>query len=161
MNQHATLFVTPLMLLLAVGCSSGSRLPSAAEQALQGSADFELLSLEPLEEKTDGSGFHGWKILGTTPIKDSGTRAKLVSALKAGVADYDGGVAACFIPRHGIRVAHDGKTHEFVICFQCAQVQWYIDGQRVRGFPISGSPQLVFDEILEDANIPLAERPQG
>ncbi len=161
MNQNLTRIVAPFLLLFVCGCSSGNRLPTAAEQALQDSADFELLSLEPNAEKTEGNVFHGWNVLGATPIKDSEIRQKLISHFKAGVAENDGRVAACFAPRHGIKSTNDGKTYEFVICFECYQVQWYIDGQRSDGFLITDSPQPTFDEILKDENIPLAKKPRG
>jgi hypothetical protein len=138
--------------------SSGNVLPSAAQKALQGADRFELLSLNPdeLADKTDTDAFHGWNVLGTTEVKDPDTRANLISRFKAGVAENDGTVANCFNPRHGIKVTHDGETHEFVICFECFSVEWHVDGQETKGFLITRSPQPTFDEILKESGVLLA-----
>ena len=149
-----------------LGCSSGTRLPPDATIALQEATSFELLSLDPLQSQdpdqrdslTEADHLHGWIVRGSTTIQDSNTRATLVSRFAAGVAEHNGLVAACFNPRHAIRLIHDGKTHVFVICFECAQVEWHIDGQRATGFLISTSPQSLFDEVLQKANVPLAEK---
>lgn len=143
-----------------LGCSSGNSLPPAAAKVLQDATAFELLSLDPdrRENKSDTDGLHGWRVLGTTSIKDSDTKAKLISRFGAGVAENDGTVAACFNPRHALKVTHDGKTHEFIICFECYQVQWYVDGQETKGFLITASPQPTFDEVLRNANVPLAAK---
>ena len=148
------------------GCSSGTRLPPDAMIALQEATALELLSLDPQQSQdpnrrdslTEADRLHDWIVLGSTTIQDSNTQATLVSRFAAGVAEHNGMVAACFNPRHAIRLLHDGKTHVFVICFECAQVEWYIDGQRTKGFLISTSPQSLFDEVLQKANIPLAEK---
>ncbi len=148
------------------GCSSGNGLPPDATIALQEATSFELLSLDPgqsqnpdrRDSQTEADRLHGWIVLGTTAIQDSNTRATLVSRFAAGVAEHNGMVASCFNPRHAIKLIHDGKTHVFVICFECAQVEWYIDGQETNGFLIAVSPQPMFDEVLQKANVPLAEK---
>ena len=135
------------------------KLPQAAEQALRHSERFELLSLNPehVEEMNQQDGFHGWEILGKAEIKDPSSRAKLVSVFKAGVAENDGTVAGCFNPRHGVSVTHDGVVHDFVICFECYSVEWFVVGSRTNGFLITDTPQPVFDKALKDAGLPLAE----
>lgn len=159
MNRCYLQIVVLLASIFVVGCS-GNRIPAVAEQAMKNSTDFEVLSLEPDPRvgKADGHDFHGWTVLGKTTIEDSNTRAKLISRFKAGVAENNGTVAACFNPRHGIKVTHHDKTHEFVICFECYQVKWFIDGQNAEGFLITQSPQPMFDEILSQANVPLAKK---
>ena len=161
MKRYILQLVLASASILILGCGTGNSLPSPADKALSRSASFELLSLDPdpRAEKIDGKGFHGWNVLGDMTIKSSDARAKLVATFKAGVAENDGKVADCFNPRHGIKVTDDGKTHEFVICFECYQVQWYIDGQKTEGFLITDSPQPTFDQVLNDANITLAEKP--
>jgi len=145
-----------------LGCSSGNSMPPAAAKVLKEATAFELLSLDPgrRENKSDADALHGWKILGTAAIKDADTRAKLISRFAAGVAENDGTVAACFNPRHAIKLTYDGKTHDFIICFECYQVQWYVDGQVTKGFLITASPQPTFDETLKNAGVPLAAESQ-
>ncbi|MBA4066816.1 MAG: hypothetical protein C0501_24530 [Isosphaera sp.] len=92
-------------------------------------------------------------------MKDADTRKKLVAAFKKGVADNTGIAAACFNPRHGIRVTSDKKTVDFVVCFECFSVKSYADGKDAGGFLITKSPQKAFDAALTDAKVPLAEKP--
>jgi hypothetical protein len=145
--------------ILTIGCGSAKSLPPLADEALKNGTEFELLSLDPDPdaEKTGSREFCGWKVLGSTVIKDSDTRAELIASIKAGVAENTGTVADCFYPRHGIKVTINGEIHEFVICFQCYQVNWNVDGNYKERFLITDSPQPTFDRILKDANVPLAK----
>src|SRR5256886_13151649 len=56
----------------------------------------------------------------------------------------------CFEPRHGIRVRKGERVTDFVICFECDQVQIWTNDQRTGGFVIGSSPQPIFDEILKE-----------
>lgn len=158
MNRGRLPFVIAMLSLALGGCSASS-FPTSAEQALQESASFELLSLSPDPDTGSAADedFHGWKVLGSTTIRDADTRAELIARFKSGVDENDGTVAECFNPRHGIRVVHDQQVHEFVICFECYQVKWFIDGEEREGFLISPSPQPTFDEVLREADIPLPD----
>ena len=144
--------------LLAIGCSSGNRLPPVAEQALRDATDFELLSLDPDRENADSNGFHGWKVLGKTTITDAGVRNDLISAFKKGVPRRKIEPVDCFNPRHGIKLVSDGITHEFVICFECYQVQWHSPRSTRGGFQITSSPQETFDKILRASKVPLPQQ---
>ena len=66
-------------------------------------------------------------------------------------------VAGCFNPRHGIRLIGGGETTDLVICFECLQVQVFVDGRRPGGFLTSASPQPAFDQVLLAAGIALPE----
>jgi hypothetical protein len=60
------------------------------------------------------------RVLGLT-INDAETRHRLVSSFQRAVAENQGTIAACFNPRHGIRVTRKQKQVEFVICFECTE----------------------------------------
>ncbi|MFK7779213.1 MAG: hypothetical protein QM501_13995 [Gimesia sp.] len=156
-----------LMLLISFsGCStkqfpkaaSLNKLPSQASEALHNATTFELFSLEPSEgeKESNSSNFHGWNILGSHKITDLAVRNRILEALEAGIAENDGRVAACFAPRHGIRVKYKGEQHDFVICFQCYSGKWYTDNKRNEGITLTSSPQPIFDRTLKDASVPLA-----
>ena len=87
---------------------------------------------------------------------DSGTA--LVEAFEKGVAEYKGSGSKCFVPRHGIRVSHDGKTADFVICFQCQRVRVYATGAAERQILVSDSPAGAFNKALKDAGVALPEQ---
>jgi hypothetical protein len=126
---------------------------------LEKAEQFELLSLDPERPKEKpADAFHGWKVLGKTTAKDAETRKKLVAAFKKGVEDNDGAAAACFRPRHGIRVTHDGKTADFVICYECLFMQVFIGDKQEKGLRTTGSPAATFNAVLKDAKVPLPEK---
>jgi hypothetical protein len=133
----------------------GDTIPDQARAILEKAEQMEPLSLHPdrPQEKPEGD-FHGWKVLGETVVKDAETRKKLVAASARGVQENGGKVALCFNPRHGIRATHDGKTADFVICFECFHGHTYVGDNLPRGFLTTGSPEKEFDKVLTDAKDP-------
>jgi hypothetical protein len=138
-------------------------LPAAASRAadaetpvtyLEKAGEIELYSLDPSERGVK-DGFHGWKVLGKTTVKDAETVKKLAAAFKKGVEENKGIAAACFNPRHGIRLTHDGKTVDLVICFECYSVQEFVADKQGKGCLVTRSPQPAFDKVLKDAGVAL------
>jgi len=132
-------------------------IPAAAAAILEQADHFELLSLNPHYpcEAAEGD-YHGYRVLGTAVITDAKTRKKLVSAFKRAVAENQDYIAACFNPRHGIRVTRNEKQADFVICFGCDQVQVF--GEVQGEFLITSSARALFDSVLRGSGIPLADR---
>lgn len=162
---RSVLFTLLALVMAGVSASAAdqdNKIPDELRALLEKAEQFELLSLSPdrpREKPKDA--FHGWKVLGKTTVKDAEARNKLVAAFKKGVTDNKGIVAACFNPRHGIRVTHDGKTADFVICFECFQVQVFVGDKREKGFLITDSPAAAFDGVLKEAKVPLPEKPKN
>ena len=159
MNRHLHPLVLLAILLAFSGCSFSNPIPEEAGFAIEKAKEFELYSLDPFPEKRvdQKNNFRRWSILGSTVIKDPETRDRMIKQFKAAVAEHRGGPKQGFIPRHGIRVVHDGSTHEFVVSFECSQVRWYIDGNPSNAFLISDSAQEPFDAALREANVRLSE----
>jgi hypothetical protein len=140
------------------------RIPSQVRSALEKADQFVLLSLDPKmdmmqdQREIPKDNFHGWKVLGRTEIKDASTRRKLIAAFRKGVADHDGSIAKCFLPRHGLHLVHEGKPMDLVICFECLQVEVHCGEKEETGFLISKSPLSVFNEVLLQAGIPLPKQ---
>lgn len=155
----------PLLALVLPGCSASSdedsKMPAELRIALEKGTEFELFSLRPAnpDNPIPPDSFHDETILGKTMVKDAEARNRLVTALKKAVYESQG-APGCFNPRHGIRVTYKGRTVDLVICFECWQVMAYVGDERVKGFMVHESPQAVFDEILKEANVPLAEKPK-
>ena len=153
--------VAALVLVLrpSLGCAEEKKnaIPADVKTVLEKADTFELYSLDPGEESVK-DGFHGWKVLGKTTIKDTDVRKEVIAALAKGVADNDGRAAKCFEPRHGIRVVHDGKTTDLVICFACYQVRVTQGDKRGEGFLTTDSPQATFDKVLKAAGVKLAPK---
>jgi hypothetical protein len=135
-------------------------MPSVAWEPLTNADEYELFSIQPDLRPGDLSHF---KVLGKVAISDPQLRAKLNAALQRGVRQSDGLRAKCFNPRHGIRVTRNGVATDFVICFECKQVEVWRGGQRLADFTVTNSPQATFDEVLTAAGVPLApkELPDG
>ncbi len=121
---------------------------------LDKATELEVFSLDPMA-RNEKDGFHGYKILGKTAVKDADTCKLLVTAFKKGVKENKGTAANCFIPRHGVRFKIDKVTVDLVICFQCFQVHQYYDDKSGPAFLITDSPQPAFNKVLKDAGVPL------
>ena len=128
-------------------------MPRVAWSALNDADRYELLSLEPYPPKPD---YYGREVLGRTIVGDPAIRERLNRALQSGVRESDGTSMSCFDPRHGIRVTRAGMTTDFVICFECRQVEVWRGDERIAYFLVSDSPKAVFDEVLKSAGVPLA-----
>lgn len=137
-----------------------NELPAEPKAILEKSEKFELFSLDPAAGDKNKDGFHGWKILGATIIKDADVRARIVAALEKGVENGPANGAKCFDPRHGIRVTKDNKTVDFVICFECRYVAVFAADKHLKTCLTTDDPQPVFDTVLKEAKVPLP-KPAG
>ena len=136
------------------GCAKESKLPVAVLAALEKATELELYSLSGDENVQDG--WHGTKVLGQTTVKGDDAK-KLTAVVVKSVGEGELG-ARCFIPRHGVRVTHDGKTYDLVICFECRWVYVYTDkNEKPQIVTTSTSAQELLYQILTDAKVPLAK----
>ena len=151
-------------LLFGVSVSSQekekNKIPESVQTILHKADAIELYSLDPSRPKDKPKDdFRGWRVLGKTTVKDADTRKAMVAAFLKGVEDNKGIAANCFNPRHGIRATHDGKSVDLVICFECMQVQGYLDKSEKSDvhFLVTKTPQDAFDKVLKAAKVPLPE----
>lgn len=114
-----------------------------------------LYSIDPTGSRATTGAIAGYGVLGKTEIKDAHTRSKLALAL-AGALDKNAG-AKCFDPRHVLRATSGETTVDFVICFECQQMQIWT-GSVMRTEFMNGTPGGLFDGLLQDARIPLAPK---
>ena len=150
------LAIVTFVVLAFVGRSSAGEIPAETKAALEKATEWELSSLDPEYQKDPPKdGFHGWKILGKTIVKDADIRKTLLAALEKGAKENDGSVAKCFDPRHGIRIKDGDKTIDLVICFMCYQTQVFAGDKHTGGYLTTGSPQPALDKVLKDAKVPL------
>jgi hypothetical protein len=136
-------------------------IPEQFRKALEKAKTLELYSLDPdAPIKKGDADFHGRKVLGKTEVKKE-ARAKLVAAFTKAAQEADQKVSAgCFRPRHGIRVQLDGKSYDFVICFECVAVMIYGGkAEKNAGFHVSKSPTDLFNKTLTQAKIKLPKQP--
>jgi hypothetical protein len=151
--------------VMAVSCSTESREPSFArprsDQPLVTQPEqLTLYSIdgrefEPGEAPKTEETFHGYPVLGKIVVTDPAKRAELMTALKKGLADGPEDVADCFWPRHAIQTVDKGRTVDYIICFECLQME--IHGKQVeRAIATTIEPERLFNRHLRAASIPIA-----
>jgi len=148
------------VVLAAPACGEDKPAVKNFKALFENAQELTVYSLDPGEDKKEPDekkGFHGWKVLGMTTIKDAKTRARIVAAVAKGLDDSDGTAAKCFNPRHGLRATVDGKTSDVVICFECLQMSFHTD-DKPKTETTTRSPEKVFDEVLTAAGVPLAPK---
>lgn len=151
-----------------------NRLPAAAAKILDRAERLEVLSVDPTTRNRpemvslDGKpvppppdlreDFHGFSVIGKTTVSGYLSRRNLIAAVKQGIADSDGSVAACFIPRHGLRAVADGKTVDLVICYECHSIRVYINDEQAGGVLTAATSRTALDKTLTAAGVALAPR---
>jgi hypothetical protein len=148
------------LLVLLSGSALAGEFPKELQTSLEKAERFELLSIRPARiEKTEGAfNFHGWEVIGRTFVREPGQRKKLVASLRTGIEENSGIGAACFRPRHGIRVTEKGKVTDFIICFECYQMQVYVDDRPQKSILVTRTPEQMFNAALTAAKLPLSDK---
>ena len=153
-----------ILLVLALtgcgGCGNRDSVPDKLRLLREKTDQCELLSLEPLgydPEELPGR-FHGWKVLGRMPVDDD-KKQQLLEELQKVIDKSTPKVAkACFFPRHGIHAVRGDQIVDILICFECYRVQYFVNAKFHSEFLTSESPQSLFDQVLQEAGVPLAKK---
>jgi hypothetical protein len=133
-------------------------LPEELAAVLMEAEEWTLYALEPSMMEPVEDGFHGYAIRGQNTIDSQADRAQLSHALTQGIAGNQDMVAACFLPRHGIRAESEGRVCELVICFECLQIYVYDGGEeRTDQVLTTSGPQKVFDRVYKAAGLSIAK----
>jgi hypothetical protein len=131
--------------------------------------DAQVLELYSLSAVSGSAGdqvkiaghLHGHPVLGKAAVTDPARRERLVAAFEKAVADSRGDEPACFFPRHAIRTVRDGKTYDFVICFECIQVHAYGGWLSPHPYLVDKSAEPLFDEMLKEAKVVTSRELEG
>lgn len=100
----------------------------------------ELYALDPVRVKPaapidDAGYFHNYKVLGQCTVSGSGEIQAVresMQELEKAARYWDGGILACFDPRHGLRVKTARGNMDLLICYECARIVIISDGQKTR-----------------------------
>jgi hypothetical protein len=115
-----------------------------------------LFSLEPEDRPHSTSGtLQGFKILGKANLTRSQAQLAANAFLKA-AKDWDGMSADCFNPRVALRILSQGHTFDFLLCYECQELDVYEDGKIMVSLGASGSPKIL-NSILAAAHVPLSK----
>lgn len=129
--------------------------PDNVLEIMKNATQMELFSLEPVEVKADG--FHGWKILGKTKVKQA-DRLDLVGFVAGGVELSEGRTGVGFLPHHGIRAISKSKSVDILISFQCLKLRIYVGGEsKPLEMCTLNVQENSFNEILKKAGVKLAK----
>jgi hypothetical protein len=168
-NSRRRVLCTPVVALcVAAGCGAPSGVPaeppgdmSAAVHAVLRDADGPTLyALHPFPHETQGptfadaDRFHDYVVLGQAEV-DAAVAQAVVAEVHRGIADSDGTVAACFNPRHGIRVAGEGGTVDLVICFECLSLTVHHDGVFEQSLTTTSAPDAALEPFWRAAGLTL------
>jgi len=157
---------------LAVGCSLGfislklqeanttvfeNVLPASVLLALRTPEKVELYSLEPetpSRGKEDNHHLQGVDILGSTTLSPENANGAIHEFVSA-VDRWAGVSAACFDPRHALRITNNGHIYDLLLCYQCMGLEAYRDDTLLCEIGAAGSPKYLND-LLSAANVPLS-----
>jgi hypothetical protein len=142
-----------------------NRLPEELGKALDAPASVILYSIQP-STWPHGSFYH-FSVLGHVELHgDQASQAikefrNSAVNMMAGVWS-DERIDNCVIsPRHALRVVSEGHTYDFLLCYECHQLEVFRDGKEVTFIAgTTGEPQ-VLNGLLTAAKIPLAVDSSG
>jgi hypothetical protein len=162
--KFAAIALFTLLLIASVMLLGGKRTPSLpttipdpVENALASPNKITLYSLTPAGNDWKGTNsFHGYRVLGKVMLE--GEEAfQVANEFKQAVFRADGSMASCFNPRHGLQVADKTHTFDFVLCYECRQMEVYENNKKIADLGAKGSPSLL-NEILIKKNVPLSKQ---
>ena len=138
-----------------------ARLPAEVFRALDSPSEVTLYATNPDSRAFHwwfDRRFHGYRILGKVSVADPVQRREVAEVVSQAARSYggDGGDNKCmFSPRHAVRLVSGAKTYDFLICFQCLQMEVYAGDQLVSSLSSGGSPE-VLNRILRAAHVRIA-----
>lgn len=133
-------------------------IPSEVANVLHNATKGTLYSLEPTQKPTAGEkAFHNYKVLGQMNL-DPKQAATAVKAFEDAIAHgMKNGMSLCLIsPRHALSVVADGHTYDFLLCFQCGQLEVLKDDKEI-AFVNAGGTSEVLNNLLTAGKVPLSQ----
>lgn len=120
--------------------------------ALQAAEQVIVFSLDPardthIDNRCQGHCYWNWTVLGHGVLETDRGRATVIDELSAWLESDSTTTAACFNPRHGVRVHAAGEVYDFVVCFECLDTWVYRDGKRIGTVHADRSPA-AWDRLL-------------
>ena len=153
-----TVFTLTMMLPLLSGCRGES-----IDQIPDDPDELTLFSIDGPKKYDPPPGvtlLYDCPVLGHVDIVDPHQRQEVMSSVKEGIRNAPKGTgAACFVPRHLVRVGKGGKTVDVAICFQCHNYVIYqpgVDSRSRYGGTTTSVSQALLNKILTDAGVPIS-----
>ncbi len=143
-------------------------LPESAAQALNSpnnailysldpSDRLMLHSLDPSKAPKDSRYFHWVRIIGKMNL-DNKKAIEVVKIFKSAINNNTGKALLCFNPRQNLQIKYNNHVYDFLICYECHQLQIYEDDKMIKGITIGGTDKAI-NEILASDHIPISHIP--
>lgn len=133
--------------------------PSAVERLKPVQDELILYAIDPfqrpMESDNDDKQFRGYLIVGKVAITEPAGRQEILKAIADGFTEGPQVPAACFWPRHGVHVVTNGKSIDYVICYECLGARIYT-AEGTSGKTTAATHQAVLNAPLAAAGIKLA-----
>ncbi|RYG36758.1 hypothetical protein EON81_08790 [bacterium] len=116
-------------------------LPLDVQKALDHPDTAEMLYIDPVaSDAAKKANVGGYRIVKRAPIP-KGMEGQAVDWLRSLLPKTGSAAsAACFFPRHALRVKKDGSVYDFLVCVSCGSTHVYNGTQRIATLPtVSGS----------------------
>ena len=163
MNKLRQLLLAPIALALFPSCTSHA-VPDEAlphVEALARCEAMELFSIDPdsgYDGPVEGADrLRGCRVLGRAKVEAAADRAEVARLVAEGIAESDGSLAHCFLPRHGLRVEVGGVTHELVVCYECLTVRaWAPEAAEFVTIPTSNGIEPALTALFERHGLKIA-----
>src|SRR5262249_15617824 len=119
---------------------------------LQKAERIEVFRLNPKplpdEAKDAKRAFHGYAMLAEGQAETAEHRKEIASFLGKTLHWNEFRKAACFNPRHGVRVVSGRQAVDFLLCFECYRVDVF-DGEKLRSsFALSRPKDNPVEQLL-------------
>ena len=130
-------------------------LPGTARDVVENAESFEIISVDPDRTHSGNDRFRGFLIRGRTELRDEIAKKRLMGALYTSLGH--GMPALCFDPRYAIHAVRAGHSVDLLICFQCGQVEGFVDDKRTDALVGDGA-EGEFEAVFQAAGLPAAAK---
>ena len=140
-----------------------NEIPAEARAVLESADELVLYALHPHDTVTGDErtlNLQRFVALGRAKVTGDAHRDVLKEIFR-GVGDWDGMMAHCFMPRHGVRATKGDTTVDVVVCFECRQVYVYVDDRRLDTIGISNGVEPAVSKLFEAAGLEIDGRPKA
>ena len=141
------MLLLPLAVAFPVLAAEGFTTLEDGKAILDAAPVIKLMSVDPAYYQSKAEMIHGHRILRSVELRGE-EKARLLQALYAGMTENTI-PAQCFNPRHAIRAGTRDHYVELLICFECAQIESWVDNGKMGVTLVNGSPQATFDQLLK------------
>jgi hypothetical protein len=120
---------------------------------LERAEQMEVFQLNPraLEDAKQApeQTFHGYEILRRARADRAEQREEVAALLGKSLHWSELLRAACFNPRHGLRLVHQKRTVDLVICFECHYIKIYEGDELASSVSVLVREHKIFEQILD------------